>query len=79
MAAYCRVYGVIHFTSPVGPKLGIEYGKTLPFLVVHSVLTPNASTTFLKNGYWAKGDLHIFHQKCSAIIPLLKENLPICM
>ena len=54
-------------------------GKLYLFLVVRSVLTPNASTTFLKNGYWAKGDLHIFHQKCSAIIPLLKENLPICM
>ena len=38
MAAYCRVYGVIHFTSPAGctpgsapgPTLGKEYGKTLP-------------------------------------------------
>ena len=40
MAAYCQVYGVIHFKSPAactpgsapGPTLGNEYGKTLPFL-----------------------------------------------
>jgi len=41
MAAYCRVYGVIHFVtcgltactpgSAPGPTLGDEYGKTLPF------------------------------------------------
>ena len=42
MAAYCLVYGVIHFTSPCGltactpgsapgPTLSNEYGKTLPF------------------------------------------------
>ena len=31
VAAYCQVYGVIHFTSPAGPTLGNEYGKTLPF------------------------------------------------
>jgi len=35
MADYCRVYGVIRFTSPTpgsapGPTLGNEYGKTLP-------------------------------------------------
>jgi len=37
-AAYCQVYGVIHFTSPAGctpgsapgPTFGNEYGKTLP-------------------------------------------------
>jgi len=42
MAAYCQVYGVIHFVtcgltactpgSAPGPTLGNEYGKTLPYL-----------------------------------------------
>ena len=42
MAAYCQVYGVIHFVtcgltactpgSAPGPTVGNEYGKTVPFL-----------------------------------------------
>jgi len=46
MAAYCQVYGMIHFTSPAswlsctpgsapGPTLWNEYGKTLPFYRQH--------------------------------------------
>ena len=48
MAAYCQVYGVIHFTSPAGwlpvhrdqlraQTLSNEYGKTLYLFYVTSV------------------------------------------
>ena len=46
-AAYCQVYGVIHFTSPActpgsapRPTLGNEYGKTLPFTYMLSADDP---------------------------------------
>ena len=55
MAAYCQVYGVIHFVtcgltactpgSAPGPKLGNEYGKTLPFLLHLQLAYTTARTT----------------------------------
>ena len=54
MAAYCLVYGVIHFTSPCGltactpgsapgPTLSNEYGKTLPFYYYYYYFFKNST------------------------------------